>query len=382
MCKKIIFLGAGASKDAGYPLTSQLYEELSREYKVTNLSNYKIAWKKVDKNFRLIKEMTSLSACNDIEYLMTVMHLLEDFHKQRCCNQLNQNDLNESIEHYSEQYSHEEAFRGFSECLNFYFGYKNYEMKDLQYNYLRAYLKENISDGDTIITTNYDLLAERILGDIGLWFIQDGYGFVVTLKETFKFYKNRKGNINLDEKTREKLESWIEDKDNAIKGYLKNKSKVNILKLHGSVGWLKNENNFVLDLTTLRYILPNYMHHYEDQNYKPELSDSNSDCLIFPTFMKNYKHPVLLDIWTKATGAIQEAKEIHFIGYSLPEYDTNIRTLLLPLRQKIGNKTCLAKIYVMNDGFKKDTSRRWKEFLGANIELVYIDSFEKYCEKF
>lgn len=378
MSKKIIFLGAGASKDAEYPLASKLYDELSKENEVTGLSSYKKAWEKFDKNFQLIKKiMPALSGCNDIEYLMTAMSLLEGFHKQQYHDQLNQNHLNAAIECYREQFSYEDAFRGFSECLNYYFGYNNYEMKDAQYDYLRVYLKEAISDGDTIITTNYDVLAERILGDLGLWFIQDGYGFNVILEETFDFYKMRSN--ELDKKNQEQSSSWIENEKKLIKDCLENKSKVSVLKLHGSVGWLREKNHIVLDMYNLRYMLPSHIHDYQDVKYKPELLAYHNGCLIFPTFMKNYEHPILLDIWAKAADAIQKTSEINFIGYSLPEYDTNIRTLLLPLRTKIENRDCLAKVYVMTDAFEQDTKDRWKNFLGDNIELIPINSFEKYC---
>lgn len=373
MSKKIIFLGAGASKDAQYPLASKLYDELS-----SGRSNYKMAWENFDKSFQLIKEkIPELSSCNDIEYLMTAMSLLEGFHKQQYHDKLNQNDLNAAIEYSFKQHLYEDAFRYFSECLNDYFGYKNYEMNTAQYDYLRAYLKETISDGDTIITTNYDVLAERILGDLKLWFIQDGYGFDVSLKETFNFYKNRRN--ELDKEIQERLNFWIEDEDKLIKNYLKNKSKVSVLKLHGSVGWLKEKNHIVLNMYNLCYMLPSYMHNYQDVKYKPELLAYLNGCLIFPTFMKSYEHFILLDIWAKAADAIQETSEIHFIGYSLPEYDTNIRTLLLPLRTKIKNKNCLAKVYVMKGASAQDINDRWKNFLGDNIELYSINSFKEYC---
>lgn len=86
----------------------------------------------------------------------------------------------------------------------------------------------------------------------------------------------------------------------------------------------------------------------------------------------------MLEIWAQAQQAIMLANEVHIIGCSLPEYDVNIRTLLLPLRYKLIKGKCKVKIYILNSD--KVSQERWESHLTNKIEIIRFEPLKKYCE--
>src|SRR5208337_3128492 len=80
-------------------------------------------------------------------------------------------------------------------------------------DYLRNYLSQ-LSDGDRVITLNWDSATERSLAELGKWNPLDGYGFERNLL----------------------LNHGVEPEPLPA-GCKKQKSAIKILKLHGSVGW-------------------------------------------------------------------------------------------------------------------------------------------------
>ena len=189
---KLIFLGAGASKDAGYPLACDLYKELKNESLRTKFSNFKSAWRSFDENLSIIKKSyKGFEKCEDIEYLITMMSLLESFYKtksdistetiekqKKIKSALDSNRMNAAYKH---------AKSKFGECIEWYLAYKNFDMENYKYAYMQNFFKKTLSNSDTVITTNYDLLAERALYDLDLWHIRDGYGFEVQLERNFNY---------------------------------------------------------------------------------------------------------------------------------------------------------------------------------------------------
>lgn len=317
--------------------------------------------------------------------MLTIIYLLHHHHEQQTQAELEEALLynnGATLPSYKKSLSYEQMKNGFAQCINFYFGYKDHYMKPTSYKYLNSFLKQELFNGGIIITTNYDVLAERILNELDLWNLHDGYGFDVNLEDTF-IYSNssleRIKSLNLDKESlkhaQESNQKWNDGPGKCFEEYKKKRSKVKVFKLHGSIGWLEHKTKFVMDMTYLRNLLPQNTSALKDKNNNPSLRPSVKS-LILPTYIKSYEHKTLLQIWAQATKSIQEAEEIHFIGYSLPEYDYNIRTLLLPLRNK---SNLNINVYIMKDDYF--TEERWKNFLGNKVNLIKIDSFKSYCEQ-
>lgn len=350
MNKKVIFLGAGASNDAGYPLTSELYNKLKTKLEKSQICNYKDAWEKFSSHLEGIKNnYKDFENCENLEYLITITSLLQTLHV--------------AMNSCSLAQAYEGATIGFAECLNFFLGYINFEMKNDAYQYLSDFFKEHLSTGDTVITTNYDLLIERTLNDLEMWHIYDGYGFTVELKENLN-YSSIFSKVDAEHK-----------KD--LREYKSKKSPIKILKLHGSVGWLRKEDKIVIDTSSLKNILPASMQDYRDKQYDPTLHRNQH--LILPSFIKNYDHKTLLNIWAQAISSISKAKEIHVVGFSLPDYDTNIKTIFLLARKNLIAKKCKIKVYILRND--TDTQERWENFLGNNVEIIVFDSFSNYMKE-
>jgi uncharacterized protein YbgA (DUF1722 family) len=338
-------------------------------------NNYTEAWKKFDNSLNIIKEKYSdFNNYENLEFLLTMISLLEKNHHDNYLALCEKEEISSMGPEHNLYQAYRDAKNGFVECLKWSFQLENSEMQKDTYRYLHVFFEKFLSAGDTVITTNYDLLAERTLHDLNLWYPTDGYGF----SRTFKYFSFPRG-----ESIRELAEQELSECNS------KN-SQVKVFKLHGSVNWLEDNDDIVLDHTSLQHILPQSQYMC-DINYQGRLHVNSENILILPTYIKAYAQKTLLDIWSQAMESIQNATEIHIIGFSLPEYDANIRTILLPLRNNLMKGKCCVKVYIkkLEKKFKKKqkeyisdkaTIERWENFLCKKAEIIEIDSFKKYVE--
>lgn len=86
----------------------------------------------------------------------------------------------------------------------------------------------------------------------------------------------------------------------------------------------------------------------------------------------------MVSIWAQVQQTIINANEVHIIGFSLPEYDANIRTLFLPLRTKMIEDKCKVNIYLLNTD--KESKSRWINLLTDHIEFIEYNSLKDYCQ--
>lgn len=94
-------------------------------------------------------------------------------------------------------------------------------------------------------------------------------------------------------------------------------------------------------------------------------TDGTSPGLDRPSYLKSLHTPVLQEIWQLAVEALHSADQVKIIGYSLPESDGAVRTLLNPLRSRLGGGN--AQVVVVNDD--PNALDRWKDLLGDRAEL-------------
>jgi hypothetical protein len=158
-------------------------------------------------------------------------------------------------------------------------------------------------------------------------------------------------------------------------------NNIKVMKLHGSANWLicprcgrlftgLGSQDSVWELYYWKQICP-----YCRKEKKKEKETSRPKLepfLVSPTFVKRFSNPHIQMTWHNAYLDLSEAKdEVVFIGYSLPEADYHVRTLLarsIDLNAKI--------ICVTKDD--QETVDRYYAFFGKHRVEVVRDGVEAY----
>jgi hypothetical protein len=167
---------------------------------------------------------------------------------------------------------------------------------------------------DTIITFNYDIILEQFLWREGLWNPVDGY-VVGRIEEN---------SINNIENLKE--------------------SKIQILKIHGSINWQPPgffETSDIKILLGHPYTGAPFFHNMRlNKNlYRPVLRHLLESYLVVPTFMKEYSSQWEQKLIKHAFKKISESEEIISIGYSFPQADSFTNFLMTQIPN-----TCYVKI--------------------------------------
>jgi len=130
---------------------------------------------------------------------------------------------------------------------------------------------------------------------------------------------------------------------------------VKILKIHGSISWLRcpNSNHLYTGLGCTHNAYDTYLRDRKSpfiaENY-PDVEEISSPLLepfiITPTYAKVFDQPHIQATWHNAYIELREASRIVFIGYSLPEADYHFRTLL---RRAIRKETDIEVVLYTDD---------------------------------
>lgn len=337
---KILFLGAGASHDACYPLTANIFNELDSFYKNYNVNDYQKRWGELKASFKKFpKALEFLINSKNPEIILTLPDLLDEAKEQYEDNlslASNNHSLLKTVtdkihEIYDKKHSLNAKMikNNFSMLLGHYFLMRHCED---QARTLPSYLEKMFAQFDCIITTNWDTLPERVLLKQNKWHPSDGYGFQVPLED--------------------ELASSGEN-------IITNQSAIKIFKLHGSIGWHERDGVFYLSQHSFLQCL---ISNIRDQNAPRIGSGPDKDpVMLYPSYLKQLDNAVLLSIWEQARQNLEHASSITIVGYSLPKADVAIRTLLLPARSNA------AAIKIINPFPKNDDSKkRWEDFFKSS----------------
>lgn len=343
-----IFLGAGASVDAGYPLTVELFSKLE-EYHLNPGCEViqRQEWNKfINYRRRATGRIGSILKSSNLELVLSLPDLLaasiEDYDSETK-KQINQMELSqEKIQHWSSRVQHpihtqlHEARNISNICLKSLENFFNY-LSFIDYckyreEQLPNYYQKMVSDFDNVITTNWDSLSERILFSNNQWSPYDGYGIEL---------------------------SGIRKK---------NYSEKMIYKLHGSAGWRRDPgtNSFFLDDAFKEYLLND--HALTSKSLKVEPAESEY-IFITPSYFKQLNNEHIIKIWQKAYHAIGNSSKICIVGYSLPNADSAIRALLLAAMGK--------EIEVIDPC--SDNQKKWDAFFGSgNYNFIPKSAIEHF----
>lgn len=124
-------------------------------------------------------------------------------------------------------------------------------------------------------------------------------------------------------------------------------ARIGFYKLHGSLNWLRCDLcdtiyvNPVGPIAYLSFLLGTYMERRRAKgSWISALEESGANqchcgyrplraMIVSPSFVRDVRDPILLEIWRNALGALRRAERWFIVGYSLPPEDVAIRSMLL-----------------------------------------------------
>ncbi len=186
-------------------------------------------------------------------------------------------------------------------------------------NALRKKISETFTDSRvSIISTNYDIIIDNALLEKA---VSCNYG----IRLRFNVYPY----ITKTEDIRDTMPEYYPGWNFAGVNGLLNRGEIDLIKIHGSLNWFHCPKCDELDITVGGKELIELT---KDQN---EVFCVNKFCtsryeplLVTPTMLKAYDTRILKELWKLSEKRISESDLVIFIGYSLPEADYLIRSLL------------------------------------------------------
>lgn len=159
----------------------------------------------------------------------------------------------------------------------------------------------------TLVSTNYDMLVESAIYD-HLAALPRARRRTVYDAVDFGF-------------------TW-RDPQGELRGRLP-KAPLGILKLHGSLNWLRCEICGHVTINPTKRIASLDAWQVQNTYNSCECGGLLKSLLVTPSIVRDVRDPTLLSVWNAAIEDLRRADEWIFIGYSLPSEDVAIRSLLL-----------------------------------------------------
>jgi hypothetical protein len=337
----VYVLGAGVSKCVGYPVGTELFDEIDKYVRcggacVDRFENWGNLHNWLESNPNPL--IAQAYRTKNIEHLFTVLDLARALRSDAATSMVAEErgtapraDKAATLNKFALEVNEYRKYRDMLMwALEHYFAWRHGEdsekSKERDWDTLRAF-GEKLASGDVVITFNYDASLERILLKQGKWSPEDGYGFELSFQSS------------PDDKSPVKLAT----------------SPVLVLHLHGASGWYRRP------WFTPGYQLPpggGAALPFEAYGAAPQDTDVSLDprflqglgisyvdaCLpdtrpvgremqvvLHPSFLKDYEtdDEVFIKLWQKAAQALRDAERTYIIGYSLPIADVAVFTLLL-----------------------------------------------------
>lgn len=194
-----------------------------------------------------------------------------------------------------------------------------------------------LQPGDTVISFNYDLLMDSALDKhCPYWDLDDGYGVgsrMVYREEGFKVPPVEK------------------------------QSEVFLLKLHGSFNWMICQTCGAFYTFARSSAYPESLVYRRQTPYPgmDEPEDHDLDWVIIPpTLKKEINSHIFGSIWTRAGCALERARKLVIIGYSLPTTDFYVKRLL---HYSIARNSVLESVEIVDHNNKKEQNHILKKYL-------------------
>ena len=209
---------------------------------------------------------------------------------------------------------------------------------------------ERLKADDAIITFNYDTVIEESMM-LGLWNPLDGYGIKAFGKEW--------------------CQKWFIDRSGDASAHVK--SKILLLKLHGSINWSSYQNK-KLRLKTRPYCI-------KTNRGKPV---TENVLLLAPGYNKKiYKNPYV-KLWREARHKLENCESLVILGYSLPETDLLARALFSEvIRQRSTTEEYIKDLHLVDpSGLVKDKFiKLFTPAIGPNGRIFKYRDLEEYSKR-
>jgi hypothetical protein len=356
---RVLVLGAGASRSAGYPLASELMTTIERDARQSKNIQLLEAWNgwvsiknSAPPELRILLDhpnpevtLSFLDLCRICFKDDLVERFKKELRDEAISDALSRNEIREHL-YLSAAHAWIDragtAVPRLVDSLSEYLAYK--QNVDVESSVSRGYLRDLfsvLSKGDAVITLNWDVAADRSLFEIGRWSPRDGYGFEKRLVPEFS--------------------SNPADLPDRILA----PSEVVLLKLHGSVGWFSgDERHLAFDSNFLQTLLADKIDAVisdADAGAYPE----GRPLLTHPSYLKVVQNSFLREVWRRADVAIRSTDRVDIWGYSLPESDIAVSLLLAPLSSRAARNE--VAICVHNPS--GEALDRYRSFFDGHVSL-------------
>lgn len=214
---------------------------------------------------------------------------------------------------------------------------------------------EKLEESDTIITFNYDLVIEESFSSAKLWNPVDGY--------KTKTYGKTKG----------WTKRWLEDK----KYKMGAKSKIHLLKLHGSLNWELYPTGTAIKLKPRPYLV----------STRSGKTRFEKILILAPGWKKEINKNPYKQFWRAARLQLEKCKTLIILGYSLPETDLLAQSLLAEVvRTRAARKNFLKQLHLAdhNESVKERFIKLFTPALGPHgkvFKYYDVDEFDKKNKK-
>ncbi len=303
----VFILGAGASHPDGVPLQRQILPMILSDDNTEIKSSFigKEVFKFISENFHISIEE------NIYPQLEAVFGFL-DYFIQR----------NESLNSHYTNFKLNEIKEYLIKLIHHIVNKKTDKPSKYYHDFWKMLIEEN--PNVSIITLNYDNLLEHSFVD----FFNKRIGFIDYCIHLMNYEKG--------EKLKE-FNFWINSRQPIKSEEFVNPISFKVIKVHGSLNWKYcNCCNQVLlttwdrkiDLERGKLIGIRYPGEEEYEYVCPVDGTEFQTLMMPPSYVKNWNHPVLSQLFNEASREIRLAKKIVFIGYSLSNADVNIKALL------------------------------------------------------
>jgi len=359
MTKRALLLGAGASRAAGYPLASELMTTIERDAIHSNNIQLRNVWDRwlsirnsAPPELRILLEhpnpevtLSFLDLCRICFKEGLVERFKEDRRDEAVSDALSRNDIRDAL-YLSTAHAWIDragtAVLRLVDSLNEYLTYR--QNLDIESPSSRSYLRDlfgSLSDGDVVMTLNWDAAADRSLFEIGRWSPRDGYGFARRLVREFSA-----NSADLPARILER-------------------SKIILLKLHGSVGWLtENDHHLAFDPHFLQTLFGDEVDEVIIDAETGPYGDGRP-LITHPSYLKTLQNSYVREIWRCADEAIRSVQKIDIWGYSLPESDVAVSLLLAPLRWRAEKREVEICVHDPNG----EVLDRYRSFFNGRLTL-------------
>ncbi len=202
-----------------------------------------------------------------------------------------------------------------------------------------------LSSSSTVLTFNYDMVIEEAFADASLWNPRDGYG------------------VKLPGITLDWARIWLRTR-NAGKDA---RSKLLLLKLHGSLGWAAYRNRIVKLKPRPYYVRTGTFERVE---------------VLPPGWNKRIDLNPYRRFWREARLRLQSCRSLLIVGYSLPETDLLARALFAEVvRHRAVGRRYLDRLVLVdpNTQIRARFIKLFTPALGPLATILQFDSLEQFA---